>query len=78
MQDFSKLVAPMTKLTQKGVKFQWDDTCEKSIHKARLVFASVLVILERDLGYTTFYDASYLQYEGVLMRLDKVIAYASR
>ena len=29
IEDFSRLVAPMTRLTRKGVKFEWDDLCEK-------------------------------------------------
>ena len=28
IEDFSRLAAPMTRLTQKGVKFEWDDLCE--------------------------------------------------
>ena len=28
VEDFSRLAMPMTKLTRKGVKFIWDDTCE--------------------------------------------------
>ena len=28
--DFSRLAAPMTRLTQKGVKFEWDGLCEKA------------------------------------------------
>ena len=28
--DFSRLAAPMTRLTQKGVKFKWNDLCEKA------------------------------------------------
>ena len=30
IEDFSRLVAPMTRLTQKGVKFEWDDLYEKA------------------------------------------------
>ena len=29
IKDFSRLAAPMTRLTQKGVKFKWDDLFEK-------------------------------------------------
>ena len=29
IEDFSRLAAPMTRLTRKGVKFEWDDLCEK-------------------------------------------------
>ena len=28
VEDFSRLAMAMTKLTRKGVKFVWDDTCE--------------------------------------------------
>ena len=27
-EDLSRLAAPMTRLTQKGVKFEWDDLCD--------------------------------------------------
>ena len=27
---FSRLAAPMTRLTQKEVKFEWNDSCEKA------------------------------------------------
>ena len=29
IEDFSQLAAPMTRLTRKGVNFEWDDLCEK-------------------------------------------------
>ena len=29
IEDFSRLGAPMTRLTQKEVKFEWNDLCEK-------------------------------------------------
>src|SRR3954463_4316491 len=45
--DFSKLAAPLTKLTRKGVKFQWTEDCETSFLelKTRLTTAPVLIIL---------------------------------
>ena len=30
IEDLSQLAAPMTRLTRKGVKFEWDDLCEKA------------------------------------------------
>ena len=30
IEDFSRLAAPMKKLTQKEVKFEWNDLCEKA------------------------------------------------
>ncbi|SLM37370.1 hypothetical protein PDIG_11210 [Lasallia pustulata] len=44
IKGFSKIVGPMLKLTQKGVIFQWTDTCQKSFKllKQRVVTAPVL------------------------------------
>ena len=30
IEHFSQLAAPMTRLTWKGVKFEWNDLCEKA------------------------------------------------
>ena len=30
IEDCSRLAAPMTRLTRKGVKFEWSDLCEKA------------------------------------------------
>ena len=30
IKDFSRIAAPMTRLTQKEVKFEWDDQCEEA------------------------------------------------
>ena len=30
IEDFSLLASPMTRLTRKGVKFEWTDLCEKA------------------------------------------------
>ena len=30
IEDFSRLAAPMMRLTRKEVKFDWDDRCEKT------------------------------------------------
>ena len=30
IEDFSRLAAPMMRLTRKEVKFEWDDSCEKA------------------------------------------------
>ena len=30
VQDFSRITVPMTRLTQKNVKFMWSDACENS------------------------------------------------
>ena len=33
IEDFSRLAAPMTRLTQKEVKFVWDDSCERAFQE---------------------------------------------
>jgi len=35
IRDFSKLARPMTQLTQKGVKFDWSDACERSFQELK-------------------------------------------
>ena len=30
IKDFSRLAVPMTKLTRKDVKFEWNDSCERA------------------------------------------------
>ena len=30
IEDFSRLAAPMTRLTRKEVKFEWNDPCERA------------------------------------------------
>ncbi|RVW81021.1 Transposon Tf2-12 polyprotein [Vitis vinifera] len=48
IEGFSKIALPLTKLTQKGVKFEWSDDCECSFQelKNRLVSAPILTILQ--------------------------------
>ena len=33
IEDFSRLVVPMTRLTRKEVKFVWDDSCERAFQE---------------------------------------------
>ena len=49
IEDFSRLAAPMTKLTRKEVKFEWNGSCERAFQelKRRLTLAPVLVVPER-------------------------------
>ena len=50
IEDFSRLVAPMTRLTQKEIKFEWNNQCEKTFQelKKRLTSAPILIVSERD------------------------------
>ncbi|XP_058198534.1 uncharacterized protein LOC131314055 [Rhododendron vialii] len=58
--DFSRLAAPMTRLTRKGTRFVWSDSCETAFEelKKRLTTAPVLIVPERGVGYSMYCDAS--------------------
>ena len=80
MREFSKIAAPLTRLTQKNVRFNWTYICEEHFQllKKLLTSAPVLILPSGDEGYTVYCDASRIGLECVLMRNGKVIAYASR
>ena len=80
IKDFSRLAAPMTKLTKKEVKFEWNDLCEKAFQelKRRLTSAPILIVPKRGQGYTVYCDASKDGLGCVLMQSGRVVAYGSR
>ena len=77
IEDFSRLAAPMTRLTWKGVKFKWDDLCEKAFQemKRRLTSAPILIVPEQGQRYTVYCDASRDELGCVLMESKRVVAY---
>ena len=79
IENFSRLAAPMTRMTRKGVKFEWDDLCEQTFQemKGRLTSAPILIGLERGPMYTIYYDASKDGLGCVLMQSRRVMAYGS-
>ena len=79
MKDFSRIAMPMTKLTHKGMKFVWTDSCEKAFQqlKAQLTSMPILVIPERGLDSAVYCDASKEGLGCVLMQGVKVVAYGS-
>ena len=80
IEDFSQLAAPMTRLTQKEVKFEWNDLCERAFQelKRRLTSAPVLIVPERGQRYTV-YRVSFKDKLGcVLMQSGRVVAYGSK
>ena len=70
----------MTKLTQKTLKSQWSESCEKSFQelKKRLTTALVLTLQESTQGFVVYYDASILALGCVVIKNGEVLAYASR
>ena len=80
IEDFSRLAAPMTRLTRKEVKFDWDDRCEEAFQelKRRLTTAPILIVPDRGQDYTVYCDASRAGLRCVLMQSKRVVAYGSR
>ncbi|GJS97816.1 putative reverse transcriptase domain-containing protein [Tanacetum coccineum] len=80
IEGFSKIAKPMTKLTQKKVKFVWGDKQEAAFQliKQKLCSAPILALLEGSEDFIAYCDASVKGLGDVLMQRDKVIAYASR
>ena len=79
-EGFSKLAAPLTKLTRKEEKFVWSEVGQQSFNelKRKLTSAPVLTLPSGQDGYTMYCDASKQGLECVLMQHENVIAYASR
>ena len=80
IEGFLYISSPLTKLTQKKVKFQWSEACEKSFHesKKRLTTALVFTLPEGTQGFVVYCDTSRVGLGFVLMQNGKVIGYASR
>ncbi|XP_070031963.1 uncharacterized protein [Nicotiana tomentosiformis] len=59
VEGFSSISSPLSRLTQKKVKFQWSDACEKSFVelKKRLTSAPILTLSEGTEGFVVYYDA---------------------
>nr|GFA93845.1 putative reverse transcriptase domain-containing protein [Tanacetum cinerariifolium] len=80
IEGFSKIAKPMTKLTQKKIKFKWGDKQEVAFQllKQKLCSAQILAFPEGSEDFVAYCDASIKGLGDVLMQRDKVISYASR
>ena len=76
IKDFSRIAAPMTRLTRKEVKFEWDDRCDEAFQdlKERLTSAPILIVPDRGQGYIVYCDASRAELGCVLMQSGRVVA----
>ncbi|KAH9658349.1 Endonuclease [Citrus sinensis] len=80
VKGFSSIAAPLTNLTKKNVKFNWDEACKKSFQelKSHLVTAPISTLPSEGRGFIIYSNASRKGLGCVLMQHGKVIAYASR
>ena len=69
IEDFSRLAAPITRLTRNEVKFQWNGLCEKAFQelKKRLTSALIMKVPKMGQRYTMNCDASKDELRCVLM-----------
>ena len=79
VEGFSCIATHLTQLTQKNVKFEWKEECEKNFQelKQRLITAPMLTIPSGTEGFVIYSDASHRGLGCVLMKNGKVVAYAS-
>ncbi|KAB2607658.1 S ribonuclease [Pyrus ussuriensis x Pyrus communis] len=60
VKDFSVIALPLTRLTRKEVKFEWDDKCEQSFQQLKhcLTHAPVLALPDDNGDFEVYSDAS--------------------
>ncbi|KAL4304064.1 hypothetical protein GQ457_10G008310 [Hibiscus cannabinus] len=80
VSGFSKVAAPLTKLLQKGVKYEWSDARQQAFEKLKEAFINAPVLIQPVSGkeFVVYSDASYVGLGCVLMQEGRVVAYASR
>ncbi|GJZ47551.1 reverse transcriptase domain-containing protein [Tanacetum coccineum] len=78
--SFSKIAKPLTLLTQKNKKFEWDDEQEIAFQtlKDMLCDVPILALPEGVDDFVVYCDASNQGFGCILMQRNKVITYASR
>ena len=78
-EGFSSISSSLTNLSEKTVKFQWSEACEKNFQelKKRLSIAPVLTLPNGTQGFVVNCDVSRVCLGCVLIQNDKVIAYVS-
>ncbi|GJS99484.1 putative reverse transcriptase domain-containing protein [Tanacetum coccineum] len=80
IEGFSKIAKPMTKLTQKSMKFDWSEKAEAvfQLLKQKLSSAPILVLPEGSENFMVYCDASRKGLGAILMQREKDISYTSR
>ena len=80
VKGFSMIAAPMTRLLQKNVKYEWSEKCQGSFEKLKAFLTEAPVLTQPTCGkeYMIYSDASLNGLGCVLMQDGKVVAYALR
>nr|GEU51320.1 putative reverse transcriptase domain-containing protein [Tanacetum cinerariifolium] len=79
-KGFLKITKPMTKLTQKNVKYDWSEKAEAAFQllKQKLYSAPILALPKGSENFVVFCYASRKGLGAVFMQREKIIAYVSR
>ena len=80
VDEFASISSPLTTLTQRSVKFEWLEACERSfqILKDRLTSALVLTLPEGTKGFVVYCDAFQVGWGCIPIQHGKIVAYSSR
>jgi hypothetical protein len=80
IEEFSKIIKPMTELLKKDKKFKSTPTCEAHFQelKKRLTIAPILVMPDMEKSFSIYCDASGQGLGCVLMQDGHMVAYASQ
>jgi hypothetical protein len=80
IEVFSNISKPMTELLEKNKKFKWTPTCEASLQemKKRSTTTPILVMLDMEMTFSIYCDASGQGLGCVLMQDGHIVAYSSR
>ncbi|GJS76536.1 putative reverse transcriptase domain-containing protein [Tanacetum coccineum] len=75
IEGFSKIVKPLAKLTQKYVKFDWEEKVESTFQllKQKLSSAPILALPEGTKNFVFYCDASHKRLRAVLMQKEKIL-----
>ncbi|GJS11372.1 putative reverse transcriptase domain-containing protein [Tanacetum coccineum] len=75
IEGFSKIAKSMTKLTQKGIKFDWGEKEENAFQliKQKLCSAPILALPEGSEDFVVYCDASHKGLGAVLMQREKCL-----
>ena len=70
MDGFASIASPLTTLTQKSIKFEWSEACERrfQISKYRLTFVPMLNLPEGTHGFVVYCDVSRVGLPCVLIQ----------
>ncbi|GMI66048.1 hypothetical protein HRI_000274100 [Hibiscus trionum] len=80
VDGFSKIAAPLTKLLQKDVKYEWTEARQQAFEKLKAALTQAPILIQPESGkeFVVYSDASYVGLGCVLMQEGKVVAYALR